>query len=61
MDKEEQFVQLNDSLETMAAMMLGYKAKLMAGGEGFTEESAEYMVCQFHELMMHRMIEIEEE
>lgn len=57
---EEQFSKLNDSLETMAAMMLGYKAKLMAGGEGMGEESAEFMVCQFHEVMCNRLIEIDE-
>lgn len=60
--EEDQFGRLIDSLDTLASLMLGYKAKLMAGkdGAGFTEESAEYMVVQFHEIMCARLIEVEE-
>lgn len=57
--EEEQFTKMNDSLDTLSAMMIGYKNKLMAGGEGFSEESAEFMAVQLHEVMCSRMVEVE--
>lgn len=56
---EEQFAKLSDSLETMAALMIGYKNKLVANGEGFDPDMAEHMCQQFHEVMCANLIEVE--
>lgn len=50
------FDQVNESLDSLVAMVAGYKAKLIDAG--FCPENAEYMAVEFHSLYIESQVEV---
>lgn len=51
-----EFEQTNDGLDSIVAMVAGYKAKLIEAG--FDPDNAEYMAVEFHSLYIQQYVEV---